>query len=56
MVEATPPEDNGAIVRYVRTQRGHASMLIAGEWQMGDDGVSRPIVQAHVFGEPTRIR
>jgi hypothetical protein len=24
-------------------------MLIAGEWQVGDDGVSRPIVRAHVF-------
>jgi hypothetical protein len=25
-------------------------MLIAGEWQVGDDGVTRPIVRANVFG------
>lgn len=25
-------------------------MLIAGEWQVGDDGVTRPIVRAHVMG------
>lgn len=25
-------------------------MLIAGEWQVGDDGVTRPIVRAHVLG------
>ena len=29
-------------------------MLIAGEWQVGDDGVTRPIVRAHVFGADGR--
>ena len=29
-------------------------MLIAGEWQVGDDGVTRPIVRAHVFGTDGR--
>lgn len=29
-------------------------MLIAGEWQVGDDGVTRPTVRAHVFGADGR--
>jgi hypothetical protein len=29
-------------------------MLITGEWQVGDDGVTRPIVRAHVFGADGR--
>ena len=29
-------------------------MLIAGEWQMGDDGVIRPIVRVKVFGADGR--
>ena len=35
-------------------REGHASMLIAGEWQVGDDGVTRPIVRAQVFGADGR--
>ena len=30
-------------------------MLIIGEWQVGDDGVTRPIVRAHVFGADGRL-
>ena len=29
-------------------------MLIAGEWQVGDDGVTRPIVRVKVFGADGR--
>ena len=29
-------------------------MLIAGEWHVGDDGVTRPIVRAQVFGADGR--
>jgi hypothetical protein len=29
-------------------------MLIVGEWQVGDDGVTRPIVRANVFGADGR--
>jgi hypothetical protein len=32
----------------------HVSMLIAGEWQMRDDGVTRPIVRVKVFGADGR--
>ena len=35
---------------HIMSREGHASMLIAGEWQVGDDGVTRPIVRAHVLG------
>lgn len=30
-------------------------MLIPGEWQMGDDGVTRPIVRVKVFGADRRL-
>ena len=37
-------------------REGHASLLIVGEWQVGDDGVTRPIVRPYtvrfVFPEP----
>ena len=29
-------------------------MLIAGEWQMSDDGVTRPVVRVHVLGADDR--
>jgi hypothetical protein len=29
-------------------------MLISGEWHLCDDGVTRPVVRAHVFGAEGR--
>src|SRR5216684_3070559 len=31
-------------------RKGHASMRIVGEWQLCDDGVTRPTVHAKVLG------
>ena len=46
MAKTAHPDDNGAFSQYVFPNHGLESMRIVGEWQAGEDGVTRPVLQA----------
>ena len=49
MAQAAHPDDDGALLQYVRAERGPpASLRIVGGWLVCDDGITRPVIVARV--------